>query len=160
MRALGKLPNDPLFKDLNDIQLHWCYLNIIKDREEEEELWKNRLNYMGLYINPDLVKELANVDSSRSYNGENGYTEQPIYHNDDFAQELQNAISNGGSEDASTKEQFMEIPNGHYGDSSMSSNEFIDFVNNNIDAMGDLQQKIDSENGNLNPDIDIIEINE
>src|SRR3712207_9412590 len=111
MKSLGKLPNDPLVKSLNYIQWNWCYLNIIKDKEEEEQLWKDRLNYMGLYINPDLVKELTKYDNINSGDTE---SEQPIYSNDDFEKELREAMNNGGSESESTKQQFMELPNGHY----------------------------------------------
>lgn len=158
MKSLGKLPNDPLVKSLNYIQWNWCYLNIIKDKEEEEQLWKDRLNYMGLYINPDLVKELTKYDNINSGDME---SEQPIYSNDDFEKELREAMNNGGSESESTKQQFMELPNGHYGDSSMSSSEFVKFINSNIDSMEDLQQEIDKQHGlQQDEDIDVIEINE
>ena len=156
MRAMGKLPSSPDIRDMNDAQWAWCFYNIAKDKEEEEGFWKERLRYMGMFINPNLVYAMkkAEEEGNYVYNDEEQESDDPIYVSSDFENELKNAMN-------LDSEEFMEIPtsNNVYGDPNMSSDEFINSLNE-IDRFNDIQNKIDQVRNDINNDLDIIEVDE
>lgn len=166
MKTLKILPSSTACKNMNDAQWLWCYSNIVQDEEEDEELWKMRLKYMGLFINPKAVYEMAKFEdkhnktnhfNSRS-NYSDDYRDEDIYVNDSFEEELQKAM-NGN--------QFIEMPteDDTRGDDNMSSDEFINQVKNNIDRFESIQRKIDDEiyakrHGQQDVDLDLIEVDD
>lgn len=150
MRAFGKLPSSPDIMDMNQAQWIWSYLNIVKDSEEEEELWKARFKYNGLFINPDGVRAVAKAEEreKRKQKGEIVYddddddlSEEPVYVSSAFEEEMQKVFSDSGIK----PEEFIELPepNGQYGDPDMSSDEFVNFVSGNLNKFDDLQQEIE-----------------
>ena len=46
MKEFKLLPSSPDVKNMNDQQWIYCYMNIVKDLEEDEELFKMRAKYM------------------------------------------------------------------------------------------------------------------
>lgn len=166
MRSLSKPPNDPLVQQMNDAQWLWCYLNVIEDKKEEEKAWRDRLKYIGMFINPEAVQKVDKMENSNNNmdnldeeeNIENDYSyeeDDPIYVNNDFEEELKRATSEN--------DEFIELPEGTYGDPSLSSNQFIELMKDNIDLFGDLQSNLDKnvqlEEEIQNKDLDIFEIN-
>ena len=168
MKAFNLLPFSPIVRKMNEIQWSWCYLNIIKDEEEEEKKWKDRLTYLGFLNNPQFTNEYLNTTngfnnaSSNSNSHYNDNSNGDEYKNTDFEKELFNALQN---------EQFIEIPEegGMRGDPVISSDDFINMLDDNIDKFSELQQHIDLErqsrlnnnlNNDLNNDLDIIEVDD
>lgn len=165
MKTFGLLPSSPAIKDMNDAQWIYCYLNMIEDQEEEEDLWKARLKYMGLFISPKMVEELTKLEAKEkgrkytsnnySSNDSNNDSNNAVYNNSEFEDELSKTLAG---------EQFMELPDmdEEVGNPNLSSDEFINFLENNIDQFSDLQQKIDLnkqiKEQESNYDLDIIEI--
>lgn len=142
MKTFGKLPSSPDIRAMNDAQWFFCYCNIMKDEQEEDELWRSRAKYHGLFINPEAVKNLAKFEDERkgnkSYSVESKKNEA-VYVNDDFEKELQAAM----------KDDFIELPDSTdvRGNPNMSSDEFLNMCIKNEQELS----KID--------DLDIIEIN-
>ena len=62
MKTLKILPSSKEAQEMNDAQWLWCYANIVKDEEEQEELWKERIKFNGLFINPDAVAEINKIE--------------------------------------------------------------------------------------------------
>lgn len=134
MKTFGLLPSSPMIKQMNDVQWMYCYLNIVKDMEEEDNLFRMRAKYQGIFINPEAVKKVSEEEEKQkrknmSANGKDQGQPELTEHqqeiidnggavNTDFEKELMAALSG---------EQFMEIPieGSVRGDSSMSSDEFL-----------------------------------
>ena len=142
---------------LNEIQWLWCYSNILKDEEEEEKQWKERITYAGFLNNPEFTAEYVKLDNNFGNNTNVEYNNgQMQYNNTDFEEELKNALNN---------EQFMEMPEegGMRGDPIISSDDFVNMVSQNIDKYKDLQQedllRKQAEMNNIN-DLDIIQVEE
>lgn len=149
MKTFGKLPSSPDIRAMNDVQWVFCYMNILKDEQEEEELWKSRAKYHGLFINPEAVKSMAKFEEQKK-NGnstitKNATKDDAVYVNDEFEKELQNAMN----------DDFIEIPDSTdvRGNPHMSSDDFINQC---------LQDSNESENiqNDTDEDLDIIEIDE
>ncbi len=73
MKEFKLLPSSPDVKNMNDQQWIYCYMNIVKDLEEDEELFKMRAKYMGLFVNPEAVRKISQEEQkekmrSKSYN--------------------------------------------------------------------------------------------
>ena len=142
MKAFGKLPSSPDIRAMNDAQWLFCYFNIMKDEQEEEELWRSRAKYHGLFINPDAVKSLSKFEEERK-NGNKSYfaksnNDDAVYVNDDFEKELAAAM----------KGDFVELPDSTNvrGNPNMSSDEFLNMCIQN-------EQQLRQDD-----DLDIIEI--
>lgn len=136
MKTFGLLPSSPDIRDMNKAQLLFCYMNIVKDEEEQEILWKSRLKYLGMLINPEWTLKMEGFEQ-----GEQTLStpNNEQYVNSDFDKELQNAL-NGSN--------FFELPdeNDTRGNINMSSDEFINLCMQNFNENED--------------DVDIIEIND
>lgn len=153
------MPNDPSIQSMNYVQWMWCYSNIIEDKKQEEEIWRHRLKYMGIFVNPEAVKKVAEYEnkvdskgmSNKSTISHNNYEDESIYVNDEFEKEFQEAI-NGN--------KFVELPQGTYGDETMSADDFIGFVQNNINNFDDVKVNSELEADINDEDLDIIQINE
>lgn len=65
MVATGSLPTEQRCKDMNDVQWLWYYLNLAKDKEEERDIAKNHMDYLGSYINPKLAKAVAEQEARK-----------------------------------------------------------------------------------------------
>lgn len=65
MVATGALPTEQRCKDMNDVQWLWYYLNLAKDKEEERDIAKNHMDYLGSYINPKLAKAVAEQETRK-----------------------------------------------------------------------------------------------
>lgn len=165
MKAFNLLPSSPKLREMNEAQWIWCYLNLLEDQGEKEELWKARLKYMGLFVNPDAVKELSKLEEKesnykspiRSTNNQNIQYDDSVYTSSLFEEEMSKAM--GG-------ENFMELPDPDdvRGNPSMSSDDFLLSVMDNIDEFDAIQQKIElqkqTNNRELDYDLDIIQIDE
>ena len=130
MKSFGLLPSSPMVKDMTEIQWAYCYLNIAKDLEEEDNLFRMRAKYQGLFVNPDAVKKISEEEEKQKRhtafkNNGFGLTERQEEIIDSggainmgFEEELQKALQG---------EQFMEIPieGSVRGDSTMSSDDFL-----------------------------------
>jgi hypothetical protein len=166
MKAFNLLPSSPILREMNEAQWIWCYLNLLEDQGEKEELWKARLKYMGLFVNPDAVKELSKLEEKesnykspiRSTNNQNiQYDDDSVYTSSSFEQEIAQAM--GG-------ENFMELPDPDdvRGNPNMSSDDFLLSVMDNIDEFDAIQGKIELQKQeldyDLDNDLDIIQIDE
>ena len=65
MVATGALPTEQRCKDMNDVQWLWYYLNLAKDKEEERDIAKNYMDYLGSYINPKLAKAVSEQEARK-----------------------------------------------------------------------------------------------
>ena len=65
MVATGALPTEQRCKDMNDVQWLWFYLNLAKDKEEERDIAKNHMDYLGSYINPKLAKAVSEQEARK-----------------------------------------------------------------------------------------------
>lgn len=143
MRTFGLLPSSPDIRDMNDAQWLFCYLNIVKDEEEEEIMWKTRAKYHGMFINPEAVIKTEEFEKTgKIYYPENiSKSPENQYVNDDFEQELKNALQN---------ENFIELPQETdiRGNANMSSDEFLNMC---------LENYYETQN-EIEKDLDIIEI--
>lgn len=166
MRTFSKLPSSPDIQGMNDAQWLYCYLNIIKDMEEDDELWKARAKYSALFINPDAVKAMDKLERNQKVNpiiNNSNYEEEQIYVNSDFETELKNALKDSDS-------NFIELPDSNdiKGNPNMSSEDFIQNITQDIDQFSDLQNVIQKNNmikkqivqNKDNDDLDIFEIDE
>lgn len=143
MKTFGKLPSSPDIRAMNDAQWFFCYCNIIKDEQEQDELWRSRAKYHGLFINPEAVKSLSKYEEERK-TGKKSYSmnstnNDAVYVNDDFEKELQAAM----------KDDFVELPDSTdvRGNPHMSSDEFLNACIENEQRLKEID------------DLDIIEIN-
>lgn len=128
MKSFGLLPSSPMVKEMTEIQWAYCYLNIAKDLEEEDNLFRMRAKYQGLFVNPDAVKKISEEEEKQKRHNackNNGLTQRQEEIIDSggainlsFEEELQKALQG---------EQFMEIPieGSVRGDSAMSSDDFL-----------------------------------
>lgn len=146
MRAFKLLPSSPDIKGMNDAQWLFCYFNILKDSEEEEDMWKARAKYHGMFINPEAVRKLDEIErgqynNSSNNNISNSNVSTDKYVNDEFEKELQSAFAN---------ERFIELPQDTdtRGNANMSSEEFLSMC---------LETYKETEN-EIEEDLDIIEI--
>mgnify|MGYP001771863859 CR=1 FL=1 len=121
MKAFGLPPTSPLIQKMNDFQWSYCFLNLAKDAEEDDEMFRMRAKYSGLFINPEAVKQVSEAEKSEL--DRDKLRRQKIVDNggydatDAFMAEL-NAAMNG--------EQFMELPNENdRRGNDMSSDEFL-----------------------------------
>lgn len=144
MKTFKMLPSSTDIRAMNDVQWVFCYMNILKDEEEAEELWKSRAKYHGLFINPDAVKSMTKFEEERK-NGlsssDNHNKNDNVYVNNDFERELQKAMG----------EDFIEIPDETVvrGNPNMSSDDFINMC---------LENSEETNSGYDNDDLDIIEV--
>ena len=139
MKTFGLLPSSPDIRDMNKAQLLFCYMNIVKDEEEQEEMWKSRLKYLGMLTNPHWTLKMEEFETGKNYSPSSNNTNQQ-YVNSDFDKELQNALQDSN---------FFELPdeNNTRGNANMSSDDFI-----NLCMQGFAEDEEE--------DLDIIEIDE
>lgn len=140
MRCFGLLPSSPDIKAMNDSQWMFCYLNIVKDEEEKEEMWKARAKYLGMFINPSAVAEMSKIENGENDGSSEKYSKiENQYINDDFERELMNILKD---------EQLIELPESSdiRGNANMSSDDFISMCLENYNEINNEQ------------DLDIIEI--
>lgn len=128
MKSFGLLPSSPMVKEMTEIQWAYCYLNIAKDLEEEDNLFRMRAKYQGLFVNPDAVKKISEEEEKQKRHN--------VCKNNGLTQRQEEIIDSGGSINLSFEEelqkalqgeQFMEIPieGSVRGDSAMSSDDFL-----------------------------------
>lgn len=125
MKAFGLPPTSPLIKNMNDFQWSWCFANIAKDIEEDDDLFRIRAKYQAIFINPEAVQKVNEEEMKQGKGGTmiidktkyNVPDDGTIDASDAFMAELEAAL--GG-------EQFMELPNENdiRGNANMSSEEF------------------------------------
>ncbi len=124
MKTFGLPPTSPLVKKMNEYQWAWCFANLAKDSEEDDNLFRIRAKYHAIFINPDAVRQVNEEEIKQGKGGTipNGnkkevLSEDSIDASDAFMAELEAAL-NG--------EQFMELPNENdiRGNAGMSSEEF------------------------------------
>lgn len=128
MKSFGLLPSSPMVKEMTEIQWAYCYLNIAKDLEEEDNLFRMRAKYQGLFVNPDAVKKISEEEEKQKRHN--------ACKNSGLTQRQEEIIDSGGSINLSFEEelqkalqgeQLMEIPieGSVRGDSAMSSDDFL-----------------------------------
>lgn len=128
MKSFGLLPSSPMVKEMTEIQWAYCYLNIAKDLEEEDNLFRMRAKYQGLFVNPDAVKKISEEEEKQKRHN--------VCKNNGLTQRQEEIIDSGGSINLSFEEelqkalqgeQLMEIPieGSVRGDSAMSSDDFL-----------------------------------
>lgn len=144
MKAFGKLPSSPDIQALNDAQWLYCYLNILEDEKNEEELQKIRIKYQALFYNAEAVKQMEEFERNggkKVPEKSKANTTGDVYVNDDFEKEIAKAMNNS---------EMFEFPdeNTVRGNPDMSSDEFIS------QCMDDFSRILDEE------DLDVIEIDE
>lgn len=160
---------------MNDAQWLWCYLNILKDEEEEEEKWKSRLDYLGWYIDEEkAISVMKERELEEGFN--NQYeTKDVIDSGDQFELELKAAelgydpnsgisieeflnnyySQNKGKEKENLNTEYFELPTGDFVGNRESQEDFISRVMNFKDYA------INSFNhNNYNNDINENDINE
>lgn len=127
MKEFKLLPSSPDVKNMNDQQWIYCYMNIVKDLEEDEELFKMRAKYMGLFVNPEAVRKISQEEQkekmrSKSYENFSEENKETIINNggfvnDDFEREIREALG---------QDSFVAIPDDDdiRGDETMSSDDF------------------------------------
>lgn len=128
MKSFGLLPSSPMVKEMTEIQWAYCYLNIAKDLEEEDNLFRMRAKYQGLFVNPDAVKKISEEEEKQKRHN--------VCKNNGLTQRQEEIIDSGGAINLSFEEelqkalqgeQLMEIPieGSVRGDSAMSSDDFL-----------------------------------
>lgn len=152
MRAAGALPSEDRVKKMTDIQYIWYYRNLLKDNEENETLMKERIDYLSLFINPDMYRSVMNLKD-----GDNVTSPQlpvktgDVYVNNSFEEELKAALGEG--------ETLTELPNSSVaGDVNMSKDDFLQLAMQ-MQAMSDQEatnNSVNAENqtNNIENDID------
>lgn len=163
MKAIGALPTEERVQRMSEVQWLYCHYNINKDEEEEEIKWKARLDYLGLYIRPDVArsvieadlkgekqKENGNVSTSRtsvekkkvnSVISEDGNTEFVVLDtdiNEGFESELRKALSGENI----SEQEFTELPDSqNAGNPFETQEDFLARVlaNQNLIGMEDLK---------------------
>lgn len=140
MKAFNLLPSSPSIREMNKAQLLFCYQNIVKDEEEQEELWKERMKFLAMFINPEMVLKFENgINNTVNSNSITHKDQQNVYVNDSFEEELKKAMSNN---------EFFEMPNEDdtRGDANMSSEDFLDMCEQMMledDLKEDLKEDVD-----------------
>lgn len=127
MKQFNILPSSQDVKNMNDQQWIFCYLNILKDNDEEEELFRMRAKYQALFINPEAVRkvteeEMKEKNRARTQKEYEQYRKEEVknnggFVNDSFEDEMRRALEN---------EEFVALPDEEEtrGNSCMSSSEF------------------------------------
>lgn len=118
MKATGALPTEERVQKMSDLQWLWYYRNLVKDEEEHNKGWQDRLDYIGWWINPKMAEGVMNsrknkdnatnkFDPKRDYEDQvkNAPIGQSIVHehgdvvvNSSFEEELRRAMAETGEE--------------------------------------------------------------
>jgi len=142
-----KLPQDPEILNLSPLQLVYNYLNIQKDKEYEEDNIINRMNYIGLIINPERLQKVMELQKNKTINNNDDniqYNDDSLVVNDNFEKELQEAMKGN---------EMFEIPveNNVRGNPNLSRDEFLNKMNE-LDKFAELQEYDDKRKGLLKDD--------
>lgn len=152
MRAAGALPTEERVKKMTDIQYIWYYRNLLKDDEEDENLMKERIDYLSFFINPEIYKSVKDIKNGKTSSSDNQNTAPmqtttgDICVNDDFERELREAL--GG------EVQLTELPDSSAaGNANMSKDDFLqlamqmqDFANQEMVNIDETIDQKDIEN--------------
>lgn len=127
-------PSDPRLRQMNDAQWLWCYMNAMQDKEEEEKMWKTRLDYVGWYIDPERAKSVMEEDEAAA-EAENNNTNKTIikegvYNNDDFMLEAQAAKLGYDPSSGLTPAEFIQQ---HL--ESQKQDQNVDIMNDDFDKL-------------------------
>jgi hypothetical protein len=132
MRAAGALPTEERVKQMNDPQWLWYYLNLEKDKDEDDKRTKNYIEYLTWFVNPQLAKSVAEQNkltsqTSNIYTNQNQNYDQQIVEgdktvNDEFETELRQALKDSKMEE----NKFVQLPGSDsVGNPAESQNDFI-----------------------------------
>ena len=140
MRAAGALPSEQRCQDMNDAQWLWYYLNLQKDLEEDRDKYKNYMDYIGSWLNPELAKSVMQLEAQKKAQENNEVpdsgtriqiddTSEIVYGdtavNDGFEAELRRAMAAEGADES----QLVSLPDStQAGDATETKEEFLSRV--------------------------------
>lgn len=147
MRAVGALPTEERCLRMRDVQWMWYYRNMIEDYKEDVKRKRNEIEYLAAFFNPEGVQHvqmsrgLEDSDMAPGqYTNADGtvqYTKRPVRHNDNFQQELQEAMGD---------EEFIDLGSEHQkGNPTESEQDFLSKVINMQAAADEHNAKVFSE---------------
>ena len=137
MRSVGALPTEKRVREMSELQWMWYYLNIIEDKNEEEDTTMVRLDYLAMFMNPELLEQIR-AQREHGKTGQRGPRETVKVNgnvetittvrdtkvNEDFDAMLAAAIGD---------EQFTELPDEKVKGNVYESKE--DFINRALGAV-------------------------
>lgn len=140
---------------MNDAQWLWSYFNIQEDEKEEEESWKNRLDYLTWFINPEMAKSVHEQEAkskrkdSRPIGSNTHRADEAVFQSDEFALEAKAASMGYNPESGLTPREFILKQN----EENKETKE-IDIMNDDFDtliASGEFKEVVDLSNGAGDP---------
>lgn len=155
LKAIGVLPSDPQIRQMNDAQWLWCYFNIQEDEEEEEESWKNRLDYLTWFINPEMAKSVheqearKNKKDSRPIGSSEYRADEAVFQSDEFALEAKAAALGYNPDSGLTPREFLLKQN-----EEKEETREIDIMNDDFEtliASGEFKEVADFSDGAGDP---------
>lgn len=111
MSRFHALPTEQRVKDLNDEQVAWLYYNIIEEEKEVLKRDKEKLDYLGMYIDYDMAKALMGDNNENekkrqvSTHGTVNDTTTNEFADDSFESKLAQALEEMGEE-----QEIVELP--------------------------------------------------
>lgn len=129
MKAIGMPPSDPRIRQMNDAQWLWCYMNAKQDEEEEEKMWKTRLDYIGWYIDPERAKSVMEEDERAEEDNNQRVQKEGVYNNDEFNAEAKAAELGYDPSSGLTPEEYLQQLNGK------KEEKEVDIINDDFDTL-------------------------
>lgn len=147
------LPSDPKIRQMNDAQWLWCYFNIQEDEQEEEESWKNRLDYLTWFINPEMAKSVHeqearnNKKDSRPIGSNVHRADEAVFQSDEFAIEAKAAAAGYNPDCGLTPSEFLlQQQKGEKEEIDIMTADFDDLI-----ASGEFKEVADFSDGAGDP---------
>jgi hypothetical protein len=69
MKATNALPTEQCVKDMNIYQWLWYYYNLVEDKNEKEKDEKLKIDYLAMFINPQLSKQIKDERDAQNQQG-------------------------------------------------------------------------------------------
>lgn len=155
MKAFRTPPTDPRMKEMNEAQWLWSYFNIQEDEKEDEESWKNRLDYLTWFINPEMAKSVheqearAKKKDSRPIGSNEFRADEAVFQSDEFEIEAKAATLGYNPESGLTPREFLIQKQ-----SEMKKEKEVDIINDDFEtllASGEFTEVIDTSKGAGDP---------
>lgn len=134
MQDAHALPTEQRVKDMNDYQWLWYWYNMQKKITNDEEIEKAKRDYMCMFINPQLWKNIKEREKSEKDSPGSGYTQTAdentkVYYgnttvDDDFDKKIAHMMKDHDENDTP-----IALPDSHEkGDAHESKDDFINRV--------------------------------
>ena len=108
MKAIGLPPSDPRVSQMNDAQWLWCYFNEMEDYKEDSEKWRDRLDFISWFINPEMAKSVREQrPQEREKKTKREYKKEGVHNSSVFEKEVKAASLGYDPEKDGSVDEFL-----------------------------------------------------